>query len=146
MNHTTPARYTPAGYRDYTLIGPPRHVLTVIANHRAAGTLVAVHTPRAISTDDPVVRVRLRLRDIPPIPATAIPSAGRPVARRIGAMVAAVAAPVLGVVLAVAYLIGQLVEWITAHAATLAGLGVLTILLIAAAMHGTRRSRHCPGC
>lgn len=148
MNHAARVRYPPCGCRDHILIGAPRHVLNVIANHRAAGTLVAVHTLRPISIDEPVARVRLRLRDTPPAPAAPSGSADRPAIRRVGriaAIVAAVAAPVLGVVLAVAYLIGQLVEWVTAHAATLAGLSVLAILLIAA-LCGTRRRRHCPGC
>jgi hypothetical protein len=147
-SHPAPVRYPPAGYRDYTLIGPPRHVLNVIANHRAAGTLIAVHTLSPISVDDPIVRVRLRLHDTPPTPArplTPVASLAPRRLRRITTVILATAAPVLGVVLAVAYLIGRLVEWITAHASGPAGLTAVAVL-IAAGLRGTRRRRHCPGC
>jgi hypothetical protein len=142
-------------YRDHTVIGTPAQILNVIANHRAAGTLIAVDPPETVSADH-AVRVRMRLRDTPPAPTPGMPSAAHPAGwpthrrsrlGRISAVVLAVAAPVLGVVAAAAYLIGRLVEWVTAHPATLAGAAAVAAIITATLLRGTGRgNRHCPGC
>jgi hypothetical protein len=155
----TGRRTAPVRYRDHTVIGSPAQIRNVIANHRAAGTLIAVDPPETLRPGTHTVRVRLRLRDTPPAPSQAMPPAAtldaadpagwrtqrRRRLARISAVAVAVAAPALGVVAAAAYLIGQLVEWVTAHAATLAGLTLLA-LLITAAIRRSSGKRHCPGC
>jgi hypothetical protein len=151
----TGRRTAPVRYRDHTVIGSPAQIRNVIANHRAAGTLIAVDPPETVSAADHTVRVRLRLCDAPPAPTPVMPSAAQPAGwpthrRRLGrisAVVLAVAAPVLGVVAAAAYLLGRLVEWVTAHPATIAGAAAAVALITAALLRGTGRgNRHCPGC
>jgi hypothetical protein len=47
---------------------------------------------------------------------------------------------------AAAYLIGQLIELIAAHAAQIIGALVLLAIIAALAARGSGRRRHCPGC
>jgi hypothetical protein len=148
MHHATTTaarRYPPPAYHQHIVIGTPAHVANVLAHHHRHGTLAAATAPRPASGRQ--VWVRLIIRETPPPP---MPTTGRRVwIRRPGrtaVLVAAITAPIVGVLAAGAYLVGQLVEWATAHA-TLAGLIVLAAL-IAAALYGTggHGKRHCPGC
>jgi hypothetical protein len=146
---TTPTgRYAPAAYRHHILTGTPQQVANVLARHHHAGTLAAASAPRP--APDRQVWVRITIRETAPAPTPPPPTARRIRIRRPGraaALVAAIAAPIVGILAVAAYLFGQLVEWATAHAATLAGLALLAAL-IAAALGGTGRhgKRHCPGC
>jgi hypothetical protein len=152
MNHTRiipTGRHAPAAYRHHVLTGTPQQVANVLANHHTAGTLVAATAPRPAPGRQ--VWVRITIRETPPAPNQIPPTVRRIRAhrppRRAAALVAAITAPVVGALTAVAYLAGQLVEWATAHAATIAGVALLATL-IAAALRGTagRGKRHCPGC
>jgi phage-related tail protein len=135
------------GYQDHTIVGTPAHIANVLANHTRTGTLVAATAPRAAKNPaDARVTVHVRLRT-PAESTTARPIRPRLPRRTRRLLAAAVTATtaVIGVITAVAYLIGALVEFVTAHAAQL--LGALTVLAVLAALIGSRRTgRHCPGC
>jgi hypothetical protein len=72
----------------------------------------------------------------------------RPTRRtRIAVIATAITGTVAGLLAATAYLIGQLVEFIAAHAAQILGVLVLAVILAAATASRSNTSRrHCPGC
>ena len=71
----------------------------------------------------------------------------RPRRTRIAVIVTTITGTAVGLLAVAAYLIGQLVELIAAHAAQV--IGVLVLAAILAALAARRKSsgrRHCPGC
>ena len=135
-----------ARYTDHTVTGTPVQLANLLANHTAAGTLVAATAPRPAAAG--TCRIILRLRDT--APPTSRPRTIRVNRRnrrtgRIVALAATAAGVVTGVLAAVAYLLGQLIEFITAHAAAIAGVA-LVLGVIAALAARTSNRRHCPGC
>jgi hypothetical protein len=137
--------------RDHTVTGTPAQLANILANHRTAGTLVAMTPPQPVGDR---MQMLIRIREYQPTPATRITSAGQtartPARRprrgtRIAVMVTATTATLGGLAAVVAYLLGQLVEFITAHAGLILGALVLAAILAIAAGRGTGR-KHCPGC
>jgi hypothetical protein len=155
--------HTLARYRDHTVIGAPDQLANLLANHRTAGTLIAATAPRLAA--DGRYRIRVRLRDTAAPAATGLPiqvisvdqpvtSRARPrtrLTRRAVAMAVTVTVTVTGVtagvLTGVAYLMGELVKFIAAHAGLI--VGVLAVIAVIAAflvhINGSGR-RHCPGC
>jgi len=135
--------------RDHTVTGTPAQLAYIVANHRDAGTFVAMTAPRPVTDDR--FQVVIRLREYQPArPTVQVTTLGdydrRARRTRVAVIVTTVTATVAGLVAVAAYLLGQLVELIAAHA----GL-ILTVLALAAVLAGlTARSRsgrrHCPGC
>jgi lysylphosphatidylglycerol synthetase-like protein (DUF2156 family) len=152
---TTPTRRSvrtvSTRYADHTIVGTPAQVANVLANHTTAGTLIAVSAPRPATTNptDPRIQVRVRLHTTT---TTAVATASTRPRRTKGirkaiALAATATGVVTGLLAVVAYLTGQLVAFLTAHAATI--VGAVTVLAIAAALllKSTGGSnRHCPGC
>jgi len=160
--HTTTRTRRPAAERaaghhttvigDHTVTGTLAQLANIVANHRNAGTLVALTAPRPVTGD--LFQVVIRLREHAPAqPTMRVTSVGehartrirRPRRRtRFAVIVTAITGTVAGL-LTVAYLLGQLVELIATHAASI--LGVLVLVAILAGL-GSGRSgrRHCPGC
>jgi hypothetical protein len=157
--HTTtrtgrPVTHRAAGHyitRDRTVTGTATQLANLVANHRTAGTLVAMTAPRPVGDRFQVV---IRFREFQPTRPTArVTSVGnyartrtsRPRLARIAVIATATTGVIAGLVTAAAYLIGQLVELITANAGLI--LGVLALLAILAALTAeSSRRRHCPGC
>ncbi|GIE90885.1 hypothetical protein [Actinoplanes regularis] len=157
--HTTTGRPAPqpAGHyinRDHTVTGTATQLANLLANHRAAGTLIAVRPPRWMTGDR--FQVDIRIRELQPTrPAVRVTSAGqyartrvrRPRRTRIAVIVTAITGTIAGLAAVATYLIGQLVELIAAHAAQILGvLALAAILAIAAARRNSSGRRHCPGC
>jgi len=146
---TTPA----AGHyirRDHTVIGTADQIANLINHHRDAGTLIAATTPCPLTGGRFQTTIWVRV----PVPArpTTLGQQSRIRTRRprrrtrIAVMVTAVTGTLAGLVALAAYLLGQLVELIAAHAGLI--LGALALAAILAGL-STRRSsgrRHCPGC
>jgi uncharacterized membrane protein YbhN (UPF0104 family) len=133
-------------FRDHTITGTPGQLARLIANHATAGTLIAATAPRPLA--DGRSRIILRLRDT--APATTPPQPVRVTRRprragRIAALALTAAGVITSLLAAVAYLLGQLVEFITAHATTIAAIGIALAVLAALAARTSNR-RHCPGC
>jgi hypothetical protein len=156
--HTTPTapRHTDTRYvyRDHTVVGTPTQLANVVANHRQAGTFVALTTPRPLTGNRFQVVVRLR-EPHPAAPATRVHSVGdyartrasRSRRRtRTAVIVTAVTSTVAGLITVAAYLLGQLVELIAAHAALVVGLVLAALIAALAARRRTSGRRHCPGC
>lgn len=135
-------------HRDHTITGTPTQLANIVANHRHAGTLVAMTAPRPLTGDrfQLVIRVREPQQTTPT--ATVIGGNVRVSRRtRIAVIATAVTGAVAGLVAVAAYLLGQLVELITAHAGLiLAVLAPAAILTTAAARRSSSGRRHCPGC
>jgi hypothetical protein len=140
--------------RDHTITGTAGQLANIVANHRNAGTLVALTAPRPVGDRFQVV---IRLREYQPArPTTRVTSVSahartrirRPRRRaRFAFIVTAITGIVAGLVAVAAYLIGQLVELIAAHAALILGvLALAVILATAAARRSSSGRRHCPGC
>jgi purine-cytosine permease-like protein len=159
--HTTrprrPVTERAAGHyinRDHTVTGTPVQLANIVANHRDAGTLIALTAPRPVTAD--LFQVVIRLREPAParptVRVTSVADHARTRIRRprsgtrTAVIVAAVTGTVAALVAAAAYLIGQLVELIAAHAALILGVLVLAAILAALAARGSDRRRHCPGC
>jgi hypothetical protein len=137
--------------RDHTVTGTPAQLANIVANHRNAGTLVALTAPHSVGDRFQVI---IRLREYQPTRPTArVTSVGqhartplrRPRRTRIAVTVTAITSTAAGLVAVAAYLIGQLVELIAAHAALILGVLALATILAALAARGSSR-RHCPGC
>ena len=133
--------------RTLTVVGLPEQVANVIRNHRAAGTLIAMTVPRPVSATDPRIRVAIRLATpLPAIRTRPATTVTRRVPRGLG-LAAAITAAALVVIAVGAWLVAQVVAFITAHAAVIVGAIVLAAiaagLLITATASG---KRHCPGC
>jgi hypothetical protein len=139
--------------RDHTVTGTATQLANLVANHRSAGTLIALTAPRPVGDRFQVI---IRLREHQPTPpivrvTSAGEHAGTRIRRshrtRIAVIVTTITGTVAGLVAVAAYLIGQLVELIAAHAALiLCVLALAAILATAAARRGSSGRRHCPGC
>jgi hypothetical protein len=130
-------------YRDHSVVGTPAQIANLLANHAAAGTLVAATAARPLPGPDARVRVLVRVAAAPRVAPTAPPRDRR--THRIAALALSAAGVLAGVAAAAAYLLGQLVAFVTAHAAQI--VGFLVVAAIFAALIGSRRTgRHCPGC
>jgi hypothetical protein len=137
--------------RDHTVTGTATQLANLIANHRNAGTLVALTAPRPVGERFQLV---IRLREFQTSRLTArAASVGeharirvpRPRRTRVAVIVAATTGTIAGLVAVAAYLLGQLVELITAHAVPILGVLALTAIL-AGVCSGRSGRRHCPGC
>ena len=142
----------PCRIRDHTITGTATQLANLIGNHRTAGTLVASTAPRPVIGDR--FQVVIRLREPTAAPTVRATSAGgytrtrvqRSRRTRVAVTVTAITGVVAGLLAVAAYLLGQLVEFLAAHAALILAVLVLAAIL---ARLGTRRAsgrRHCPGC
>jgi hypothetical protein len=137
--------------RDHTVTGTAIQLANLVANHHNAGTLVAMTAPRPVGD-----RFQILIRVREPRPTIRVTSVGEHARTRIrlprrGARIAVIATTITGTaagLIAVAvYLLGQLIELITVHAALILGvLALAAILAAAAARRNSSGSRHCPGC
>ncbi|MFI5491354.1 hypothetical protein [Actinoplanes sp. NPDC051859] len=153
MTTYTPPAGSRLVVRDHTITGTASQLANLIANHRSAGTLVALTAPRPVTDDRYQIIVRLR-EPAPTRSAVRVASVSaytRTRVRsthpklRVAVIATAVAGATAGFLAAVAYLLGQLVEFVTAHAGPI--LGVLALALIGAGLFAGRSGRrHCPGC
>jgi hypothetical protein len=143
--------------REYatTVVGTPTQLANVITSHRTAGTLIAAGRPYALAYHPGRYHIRIRLRVPGPArPMVRVISVGehttmratRPRRRNRVPMVTAVVGVVAGLLAVAAYLIGQLVELIAAHAGPVLGVLALAALLAATATRRRTGRRHCPGC
>ncbi len=140
MTTQTPA----ARYTDHTVTGTPAQLANLLANHAAAGTLVAATAPQLTAAG--ACRIILRLRDTTPSrPRTVRVTHRNRRTGRIAALAVTAAGITAGVLAAVAYVLGQLVEFVTAHSAAITGI-VLALGVLAALAARTSNRRHCPGC
>jgi hypothetical protein len=143
-------------YRDHFITGTPAQLAAIWNNHRQAGTLITWLKPRLL--DDGSYQMMLRLRTAPP---DTRPQATRPAQVSVAApsayqrprlfgrkavIVTAIAGTIAGLLAAVAYLLGKLVELITAHAALILGVLALAAIIAAATARRSSGRRHCPGC
>jgi hypothetical protein len=145
------------GYRrEYatTVVGTPTQLANVITNHRTAGTLIAAGRPFALPYNPGRYQIRIRLRtSVPARPPVRVTSIGEHATMRASSsrrrnrvpVITAVVGVVAGLLAVAAYLIGQLVELIAAHAGLLLGVLALAALAASATRRRTGR-RHCPGC
>ena len=152
--HTTtrtgrPATQRAAGLyitRDRTVTGTATQLANLVANHRTAGTLVAMTAPRPVGDRFQVV---IRLREYQPtqptVRATSVGAHARTRRTRFAFIVSAITGSIAGLVAVAAYLVEQLVELIATHAGLILGVLVLAAILAALAARGSGR-RHCPGC
>ena len=133
--------------RTLTVVGLPEQVANVIGNHRAAGTLIAMTVPRPVSATDPRIRVAIRLATpLPAIRTRPATTVTRRVPRGLG-LAAAITAAALVVIAAGAWLVAQVVAFITAHAAVIVGAIVLAAITVGLLITATTSGkRHCPGC
>jgi hypothetical protein len=137
--------------RDHTVTGTATQLANIVANHRTAGTLVAFTRPRPVGDR---FQVTIRLREYPPT--TRVTSVGEYARTRVqrrtrrtrtAVIVTTITGTIAGAAAVAAYLIGQLVEFITDHAGQLLGVLVLAAIIAAAAARRSSTSRrHCPGC
>jgi hypothetical protein len=153
---TTPLPYLPDSGTSYatTVIGTADQLTTLIANHRTAGTLIAVGRPFALPYRPGHYQLRIRLRNQLARPTTQItPMAERASTRsrrrrrtRIAATITAVTGGIAGLTAVAAYLLGRLVELIAAHLGLLLGVVAVALLLAALVRAGACPGIHCPGC
>jgi hypothetical protein len=143
--------------RDFHITGPITDLQALIAVHAAKGTLVHATAPQPYGPTDAATRLRLRnvIHGTVPVPYPhayrPTPTPGTPVPPSPNHLRAAVIAVTIsgalaGLLSVAAFLLGQLVELIVAHAVQILG-GLALVALIAAlvARRGSGR-RHCPGC
>lgn len=131
--------------RDHTVTGTPDQLANIVANHRNAGTLIAMTAPRPVGDHfQLIIRLREYRHTAPPLPTTGTHTRTR--RTRIAVIVTTVTGTVAGLISVAAYLIGQLVELIAAHAGLIFGVLVLAAILAALAARSSGRRRHCPGC
>lgn len=135
-------------HRVHAVTGTATQLANLVENHRNAGTLVALSAPQPVA--DHRFRIDIKLRE----PAASTPAAraasGGPIRRRTGraptaVVVTAVTGTAAGLLAVAAYLIGQLVELIAAHAGPILAVLALTLAATVAARRRSGR-RHCPGC
>ncbi|GGQ86737.1 hypothetical protein [Couchioplanes azureus] len=129
--------------RDHTVTGTATQLANVVANHRTAGTLVALTAPRPVTGDRFQIIIRLR-EPAPARPTVRATSTSK--RARFAVIVTALTGTIAGLLATAAYLLGQLVEFVTAHAGPV--LAVLAIVAVLGALGARRTSgrRHCPGC
>lgn len=146
---------------DHIVTGTEAELSAIWANHRRAGTLITYLQPQPL--DDGRYQMMFRLRTAqqaqpanrltatqrvatPPSTPSA-PVTNRRPSRRISRTAIAAIGIVSGVAAVAAYLLGQLVELIAAHAGLILGvLALAAILATAAARRSSSGRRHCPGC
>jgi hypothetical protein len=145
MTTTTAIR---PGVYDHAVTGTAGQLAALLRHHTSAGTLVAATAPRRLPDGRCSIILRLRTN----------PAARRRVTRpatpvrtrrtgRIAALVLAIAGAAAGLLTAIAWLLGQLVAFLTAHAAALAGVAIALVAIIAAlGRAGVCPGIHCPGC
>ncbi|BCJ55082.1 hypothetical protein Asp14428_65570 [Actinoplanes sp. NBRC 14428] len=139
--------------RDHTVTGTPAQLANIVANHRNAGTLVALTAPRPVPGDRFQVVIRLREYQTTP-PTVRVTSVGEHARTRIrrsrrtrtAVVVTTITGTAAGLLAVAAYLIGQLVEFIAAHAGLILSVLALAAILAALAARSSSRRRHCPGC
>ncbi|MCO8271531.1 hypothetical protein M1L60_13105 [Actinoplanes sp. TRM 88003] len=158
--HTRTGRPVPhraAGHyitRDHTVTGTPDQLANIVANHRNAGTLVALTPPRPVPGDrlQVVIRIREHQTNRRTVRVTSVGEHVRTRVRRsrrtrIAVIVTTITGTAAGLIAVAAYLIGELVELIAAHAGVILSVLALAAILAALAARSTgRRRRHCPGC
>jgi hypothetical protein len=162
MTTTPPLRHprtgTPTGYTATyatTVVGTADQLTNVIANHRTAGTLIALGRPFPLPYRAGHYQIRMRLRTTtaqrpaalrrPAITAaTHHPSRARTRPARRTAIGTVLATAALGGLTTIAYLLGALTELTIPHRREFLVVGVLAALATAAVR--VRRRRHCPGC
>ena len=155
--HTTtglPLTQRAAGHHsDHTITGTAAQLRAVISQHRDAGTLAAMTTPHRIAPGR--YQMAIRLRHTRPTVRTAVGGSTRVTAHhtgrarrgtRIAVVATAITGTLAGLVATAAYLIGQLVELITAHAGQILGVLVLAAILAGLTARSSSGRRHCPGC
>jgi hypothetical protein len=134
--------------RDHTVTGTPVQLAKLVANHRNAGTLIAITAPRPVTGDR--FQVVIRLREPEPARRTVRVTSVGEHARILGhrrSRTAVIVGTAAVLIAAAAFLLGQLVELIAAHAALILGVLALAAILTAiAARRRTSERRHCPGC
>jgi hypothetical protein len=138
--------------RDHTVTGTATQLANIVANHRNAGTLVALTAPRPVGDRlQVVIRIRENVPARSPVRVTSLGAhatmrAARSRRRHRVPVITAVVGAVAGLHAMAAYLVGQLVELIVAHAGLV--LGVLALAALLAGLTAGRGSgrRHCPGC
>jgi hypothetical protein len=138
--------------RDHIINGTAEQLAAVLANHRSAGTLIAATGPGYLQDGSQVIAIRIREYQ-PGHPTQQVTSAGQHARTRIqrphrlAVIVTAITGTAAGLLAAAAYLLGQLVELIAAHAGLVLTVLVLAALaLAAAARRRSSKGRHCPGC
>jgi hypothetical protein len=133
--------------RDHTVVGTVDQLANIVDNHLNAGTLVAMTAPRPVG-DRFQMTIRIREDQTTRVTSTSGYTRIRRSRRtRIAVIATTVTGTVAGLVAVAAYLIGQLVELIAAHAAQILGvLALAAILATAVARRSTSGRRHCPGC
>jgi hypothetical protein len=146
------------GYRrEYatTVVGTPTQLANVLTNHRTAGTLIAAGRPFPLAYNPGRYQIRVRLREPgparPTVRVTSVDQYAKTRAvgsrrrSRVPVVITAVVGVVAGLLAMAAYLIGQLVALIAAHAGPVLGVLALAALAASATRRRTGR-RHCPGC
>ena len=158
--HTTqprrPVTEPAAGHyinRDHTITGTVDQLANIVANHRNAGTLVALTAPRPVPGDrfQLIIRLREYRATQPTARVTSVGEHARTRIRRsrrtrMTVIVTTITGTVAGLIAVAAYLIGQLVELMAAHAGRILGVLALAAILAALAARRSSRRRHCPGC
>ncbi len=143
------ARTVPARYAEHTIVGTPAQVANVLAHH-TTGTLIAMSAPRPATTHPTDSRIQIRVRLHTTTSAPGVTASIRPPrttgVRKVIALVVTAAGVVTGLLAVAAYLIGQLVAFVTAHAATIAGVLVAGAAAALLARSTGASKRHCPGC
>jgi hypothetical protein len=135
IRRTRPARPVTALRITSTVEG----VAARVAVHRESGRLVAMTEPQL--TGDGRVFVDVTLLGRHPV--------RKRLSRRRAAITAAVVIPVLAGVVWAAYAVAQLVEWLAAHAAVVAGcllLASLALVFLRPNHRATCAGLHCAGC
>ena len=138
--------------RNRTITGTIAELSAITAAYQRAGTLVAMTTPRPVTADR--FQMRIRITEYRPIqPATDTSTTASPArrarpGRRIAVIATTVAGVIAGTLTVAAYLIGQLVEFLTAHAGLItAALALIGLLAAGLARTGVACvGVHCPGC
>lgn len=134
--------------------GTATQLANIVANHRTAGTFISMGTPQPLPGDR--FQVVIRLYEYQPTrPTVRATSVGdyartrsrRPRRTRTAVILTAITGTAAGLIAVAAYLIGQLVELIAAHAGLVVVVLALaaTLALTVARRHSSGR-RHCPGC
>jgi hypothetical protein len=139
--------------RDHTVTGTATQLANIVANHRNAGTLIAMTAPRPVTGDrlQVVIRIRELRSSRPPVRVTSVGAhatmrAVRSRRRRRVPVITAVVGAAAGLLAVTAYLVGQLVELIAAHAGLILGVLALAALLAGRTARRGSGRRHCPGC
>jgi hypothetical protein len=146
--------------REFHVYGPADQLRQLVHLHAHAGTLVHATAPAPTTGDRAMVQMRVRNsivtggapRPLPPgmhfteQPAPAQTTTGSNRRTRTAVIITAITGTTAGLV-AAAYLLGQLVELITAHAGLiLAVLALAATLAVTAVRRRSSGRRHCPGC